>query len=1744
MYPLLHNNNNNNQNINNNNIVNNTLLQQQQQHYITTCSNLGSIGDPIHEIPLPIYRNDRSIDLIQADYAIKQNVLSNAVNTLTSANNNNNNINNSNAILSNINMMIDQTNISYLKFKPSSSSSSKSSDNNENTPPPSSSSSSLMTTIYNHLPATTYTTTTTTQSQTLSTNNNDIKVLPSTSSAFVSSDNEFIDKHFPNNNNNNNNNNNTNNKKVVSTKKKRTTTTKPTLSLIEQQESLINTTLNDNISKRKQKTINHNVSNANLNQTQQNTIDDHHQQQPIIQVSKKITIQEKLVTQIRYLLENIERDKDHETFNSTYIDNLRMDLSIVEKNDEMSLGDIELEHYASLFQHLYRLVKAAKQVHSLSFKETMQQQDILEFNKLELAFASSSLITQLLSLPVIGNLLCELIEDDLVDFVTTCKSLINENIFGHLDPSFKLRHPTSTSSSSSTASTKNGEGKKETDKEESGDDDEEDSDDDDDDYDTDGDSDEKDDNKDESQTEKKKRNTNIKKQKTSKTKSSPVSSKHSKKKGNNYYLSICNRVTEYYSRLTIFLERYTPPNESFANIMMDYTIPSLFISGPIHLVQLYSINLLRVVFQKFPSHRNQIFDQLLSSLPKTLSFKKLNIRTFKLENDKSIQNISALFLQLIQSSAQLPSAKQETITLKSSSLQSYQNFISMIILYFIQKCSIKNPSDEFDYRTILDNFLQDMLLLMNHPDWPAANMVLHFLSGSLCEVLSEQSKVNLGDQVSTLKALSIDILGTIIAKIKQEMLTIQDDIQSLPLLLLEFQQPAATTTTTTTTTTTLTNQHVICQCKQYQPIGSFMVKCNQCKKTYHDLCAPDYSLNDSTHHQQTWICVHCKIYDQISDFIPSATTTTISSDTPPDQKPNKTTKKKSSKSKKEDPIKEDSYNSAIDLPKEDGDLQQQQQQQQQNKYIQVGNDHDVVSQLIINYYLEKEQREPSMTTSKQFTIAYWFDSMKSALSQKEKQYLLSQWDNQQQQQQQQQQGGRRYVMNQELTFKLYRILSTSIKSSIFQVSNQILDKLLKVLDDTSKAARAKTMKSFSLIVEVDPSVLVDEYVDTIKKRFSDDAISVREHTVDLIGKYILVKPESTWKYMDAICQRISDKGISVRKRVIRTLHDICISQSDHPMIPHLCKIMVTRISDDDSIKDVVVQTFKDLWFNDNDSNATAANGYKQKIINKTKQIVEVVKMLNQDDWFVDLIKQLLDENQAKKGKKKQSKKTAQQVMSTCQDICSNVIEILISFDEKKRSKELPEFLALFKCLRIFCKVNPSFLTPFAKLLHPYIKLTKAINNEELKVYINVTYILQKTIPKLENVEKEFIETLEKDLITLISNQGSQLVLSSIKCLCSISQNTSYNYKVVENLFCKSLQSLQDCERKTKGELLRSLYITGLLVRYFDFEKRKYFSILLPESLNFDDGVIEVIIPIVSRIYKLTKDKDIISKSLEAIGNIILSEPSILMFETIKEILSISLSSPEVKINDTVLSVYIKLLKHEGKNKDQLVHETPAKQEDQMSDNDSQEGEGKDRKPIISMNVDIDGESLVASIQKFFIPICKLLTNSDPMVRLKSLTAIELIVHQGIINPLEAVPEIITLITDSNSEISTLAYLTLKKIDEKFSSTLFKRIIESLQICFKFHSSLGTSKSIKQSRTIFIHQIMSQFDGCKSFKYKDLEFYRFVAELLASLPYGNMDELFEIIKQLSLFPAVPVIGRYEKGANPNSNFPRLQNSYGQ
>lgn len=97
-------------------------------------------------------------------------------------------------------------------------------------------------------------------------------------------------------------------------------------------------------------------------------------------------------------------------------------------------------------------------------------------------------------------------------------------------------------------------------------------------------------------------------------------------------------------------------------------------------------------------------------------------------------------------------------------LQAFSCVWYACILFLPSRCTLKG---EEDYRHVFDNFVNDLLLTVSKPEWPAAEVLLSLLGSLLVQQFSNKAV----DQ--SLRVASLDYLGTVASRLRRDAVNSQ-----------------------------------------------------------------------------------------------------------------------------------------------------------------------------------------------------------------------------------------------------------------------------------------------------------------------------------------------------------------------------------------------------------------------------------------------------------------------------------------------------------------------------------------------------------------------------------------------------------------------------------------------------------------------------------------------------------------------------------------------------------------------------------------------------------------------------------------------------------------------------------------------------------------------------------------------------------------------------------------------------------
>lgn len=687
--------------------------------------------------------------------------------------------------------------------------------------------------------------------------------------------------------------------------------------------------------------------------------------------------------------------------------------------------------------------------------------------------------------------------------------------------------------------------------------------------------------------------------------------------------------------------------------------------------------------------------------------------------------------------------------------------------------------------------------------------------------------------------------------------------------------------------------------------------------------------------------------------------------------------------------------------------------------------------------------------------------------------------------------------------------------------------LIVVLKETSIAIRTKAMKCLTMIVEADPSVLGRHDMQMgVNRTFLDHSTSVREAAVDLVGKFVLSRPELIDKYYEMLSARILDTGVSVRKRVIKILKDICIECPDFPKIPEICVKMIRRVNDEEGIRKLVMEVFQNMWFT-----PTKDTSLLRKVMNIT-DVVASSKEIGLE-WFEQLLLSLFKPKEDKEDSTKVQTEPPKALLVACRQIVDCLIENVLRLEETNDgSSSSQRLVACLTTLYLFAKIRPQLLVKHAITLQPYLGL-KCQSHGDIDIITCVARILEMVVPLMDHPSESFLAQLEEDSIKLVLKQGKPVVSSCLACLGSIVNKVTRNFKLIRDIFKQYYKNLNEYkflfemdydkyfyDNKCRPFIRRSLFIVGLLLRYFNFKDPEVIGDLQPD-------IVEHVYELMSYYLNLN-DQDFQGHTLKAIGSICIRHYEFMLHSDLKIFYHNALVN-----SDTPLLIKADVLMN--------IENYLVEEENRMIQQNLEWAKRSKDENLKEMG-DVSSGMASTIIQIYLKEILQSYLHIDLQVRKPALKVIQLIFQQGLVHPVQIVPYLICMSTDTEKMVSHTADKLLTEIETRYPGFTHTKASLGIRLSYQLQKILqgdtivrgckvkekgdypgamngflySLLRNVRQQRRALILNILKQFDEHAR---TTLAYMLYLADNLAYFPYMVQDEPLFIVHHIDIMISV-------------------------
>ncbi|XP_059692593.1 nipped-B-like protein isoform X4 [Haemorhous mexicanus] len=682
-----------------------------------------------------------------------------------------------------------------------------------------------------------------------------------------------------------------------------------------------------------------------------------------------------------------------------------------------------------------------------------------------------------------------------------------------------------------------------------------------------------------------------------------------------------------------------------------------------------------------------------------------------------------------------------------------------------------------------------------------------------------------------------------------------------------------------------------------------------------------------------------------------------------------------------------------------------------------------------------------------------------------------------------------------------------------------LTQILRVLGENAIAVRTKAMKCLSEVVAVDPSILARlDMQRGVHGRLMDNSTSVREAAVELLGRFVLCRPQLAEQYYDMLIERILDTGISVRKRVIKILRDICIEQPTFPKITEMCVKMIRRVNDEEGIKKLVNETFQKLWF------TPTPHHDKEAMTRKILNITDVVAACRDTgyDWFEQLLQNLL---------KSEEDASYKPVKKACTQLVDNLVEHILKYEESlsdsdNKGVNSGRLVACITTLFLFSKIRPQLMVKHAMTMQPYLT-TKCSTQNDFMVICNVAKILELVVPLMEHPSETFLATIEEDLMKLIIKYGMTVVQHCVSCLGAVVNKVTQNYKFVWacfNRYYGALSKLKNQHQEdpnstiltaNKPALLRSLFTVGALCRHFDFDQEDFKG---NSKVNIKDKVLELLM-----YFTKHSDEEVQTKAIIGLGFAFIQHPSLMFEQEVKTLYNSILSDKNCSVN-----LKIQVLKN---------LQTYLQEEDTRMQQADRDWKKVAKQEDLKEMGDISSGMSSSIMQLYLKQVLEAFFHNQSSVRHFALNVIALTLNQGLIHPVQCVPYLIAMGTDPEPSMRNKADQQLVEIDKKYAGFIHMKAVAGMKMSYQVQQAINSCpkdpvrgfrhdesssalcshlysmiRGNRQHRRAFLISLLNLFDDTAK---TEVNMLLYIADNLACFPYQTQEEPLFIMHHIDI-----------------------------
>ncbi|CAF4621772.1 unnamed protein product, partial [Rotaria sp. Silwood2] len=338
----------------------------------------------------------------------------------------------------------------------------------------------------------------------------------------------------------------------------------------------------------------------------------------------------------------------------------------------------------------------------------------------------------------------------------------------------------------------------------------------------------------------------------------------------------------------------------------------------------------------------------------------------------------------------------------------------------------------------------------------------------------------------------------------------------------------------------------------------------------------------------------------------------------------------------------------------------------------------------------------------------------------------------------------------------------------------------------------------------------------------------------------------------------------------------------------------------------------------------------------------------------------------------------------------------------------------------------------------------------------VAKILEFTVPLMKSASSSIIYSLEGSLTKLLLVSGQLVIHSSIACLAA-AVRLSKNVALVKEVFLRYHSFIIQCqlkiienpneEFKGSAQLARSIYILGVLCKYFDIERSEY------DDLQFSvEDIFQLFMFFIER-----PDSVVKLKSLVGLGYFLQRYGQYLIEDTIRQLYHTYLLDRRPLAAQLRCQVLINLeeyfrdcIRRMAEQDIDYLHlpSTTNTNEDENS-NDAHQITGANLKDT----TDIHSEMASSIAQCYLRIVLDTYLSEDEIIRQCVRKVVSCILEQGLVHPVQFIPFLIAMTTDRDINIQQSAEQNLQDLDKTNPGIIQTKVMQGFKMSYQLQKLL-------------------------------------------------------------------------------------------